>query len=219
VDEGGWVGGEFQLYGGEEELAVGDDVGVAGFVVELIESAAEFEFDDAEEGFEIDGLEEERGEGLGGEAVDVLLDFVERHAGEQNDGEAAAVFLEMAQNLKAIDAGHLEVEEQDIDFAIFEVLQGLGAVADFVNVIARAAEEVAQGHTFNCGVIAQKDSGRRRPDKWGLHILVHDVIIRLLSGSRNAKTAGVDVLGGVPWAVWSLGWQAPGSRWTRFPTA
>ena len=102
----------------------------------MVESAAEFEFDDAQERFEIDRFKEERGEGMRGEAVDVLLDLVEGHARKQDDGEAPAVFLKMAEDFEAVDARHLEIEEKDVDLTVFEVLQGGCAVANFVHVVA-----------------------------------------------------------------------------------
>ena len=107
-----------------------------GLPVELVKSAAEFEFDQAEQRFEIDGFEEERGKRVGGQVVNVVLDLVQGHAGQKDHREATAVFLEMAQDFKAINARHFQVKQDDIDFVVFEVLQRCGAVGDFIHAIA-----------------------------------------------------------------------------------
>ena len=121
---------------GERRSSVADGVGVSGLTIELIQSAAEFEFDQAQERFQIDRLNEQRGQRVGRQIVDVVLDLVQRHARQEDHGQTAAVFLQMAQNMKAINAGHFQVQQNDVDFAVLKMFQRRAAIADLIDAVS-----------------------------------------------------------------------------------
>jgi hypothetical protein len=71
------------------------------------------------------------------------------------------MLLEITEDLETIHSGHLQVEQEQIDLAILEVLDGRLAVAGFVNVIPLAAQIVGQSHAFHGRVIAQQQQRDR----------------------------------------------------------
>jgi hypothetical protein len=123
--------------------------------------ARELEVDHGEELFGVDGFEEERWELGFGEDVHFVLDGVEGHAGEEDDWEGAAVLLHVGEDVEAVTVGHLEVEEDEVHRAVFEVEDGGLTVAGFIDVETIVAEEVGECETFDRGVVAQKNPGPR----------------------------------------------------------
>ena len=124
--------------------------------------AGELEVNDGEELFGVDGLEEEGREFGLGEDVHFVLDGVEGHAGEEDDWEGPAVLLHVGEDVEAVAVGHLQVEENEVDGAVFEVEDCRLAVAGFVDVEIVTTEEVSECEALDGGVVAKKDAGSGR---------------------------------------------------------
>jgi hypothetical protein len=92
------------------------------------------EVDHAEELVGVDRLDEKGRELWRGQIMHFVLDFVQWHAGEEDDGQAAAVLLEVGEDAEAVDFGHVQVEEDEVDLAVFHVQNRGVAVAGFVDL-------------------------------------------------------------------------------------
>jgi hypothetical protein len=123
------------------------------------EFAGEFQFYYLGELVGVDGFEEEGGEFLGGEATDSAADLVGGEAGEEDDGEVVAVLLEVGEDLEAVDAGHLEVEEEEVVGTGLDEEECGGAVGGLVDFVALALEELGEGGAFGGRVVAEEESG------------------------------------------------------------
>jgi hypothetical protein len=109
----------------------------------------------------VDGFEEKRGKFVEGELVHVVLDLVDGHAGEEQDGEGAAVALDVGEDIEAVGVGHLQVQQEGADFGVFEEVDGGGAVAGFVDLVAGLAEEVRQRHALDGGIVTKQNPRTR----------------------------------------------------------
>jgi len=130
-----------------------------------VEISAELELEDLDELIDVDRLEREGRKFLLGEAMNVLLDLIQRHAGKQDDRQASPMLLEIAEHVEPIHGGHVEVEQKPIDLSRLEVFDrgatvaglepsclftlrdewrsmGLGDAADRIGARARLVEEL-----------------------------------------------------------------------------
>jgi len=83
------------------------------------------------------------------QAMDVLLDFIHRHARKQNHRQATPVLLQVPQNMESIHARHLQIQQHDVDLAVFKVLQCGRTIADFIYEISRPPEEMGERHPLH----------------------------------------------------------------------
>ena len=111
--------------------------------------AGQFHGDEIEQLQGIDRLEQKRRKLARREQANPVLDFVDRHAREQNHRESRAGFLQIGQDVKAVLAGHLQIEDQQVDGAMLEKLDGGFGVAAFVDFVALAAKEMGKGKAFD----------------------------------------------------------------------
>src|SRR5437763_17053621 len=84
------------------------------------------------------------GEVGGGEALKTAADLIGREAGEDDNGKVGVVALGVGEDVEAVHAGHLEVEEGEVGGSGLEEEKGGGAVGGFVDGVALAAQDRRQ---------------------------------------------------------------------------
>jgi len=77
--------------------------------------------------------------------VHFALNLIDGHSREENDGQTGTMFVEVIKNGETVEAGHEEVEDQEIDGTMFEMEQGGFTVGGLVHGEGMASEEVGQG--------------------------------------------------------------------------
>ncbi len=90
------------------------------------------------------------------EPMHFMLDLVEGHAGQEDDGEAGAMLLEVGEDAEAVEFGHVEVEEHEVDGQVLETLEGCFAVAGFVDGVPGVSKEVDEREPLDRRVIAHQ---------------------------------------------------------------
>lgn len=128
--------------------------------------AAELHLDDVDELGGIDRLDEQRRQLVFAQFAHLMLDLIGRHTGEQDDGQRLAVFLEVVQHIEAVDVGHLQVEQHEVDLAVLKVLQRGFTVAGFIDVVTGAAEIMGEGKSFDGGIVAEQESRTTHIARW-----------------------------------------------------
>jgi len=84
---------------------------------------------------QVDGFDEERGEFGPGEESNLTLYLIRRESRDQHDRKARAIVLYVRQYVEPVDAGHLQVEQEQVDRAVAKVLDRRAPVVGLVNIV------------------------------------------------------------------------------------
>jgi hypothetical protein len=120
--------------------------------------AGELKLDDLDELRGVNGLDKQGRQYRLVKMAHLLLDLIRRKSREQNDGKRFAMLADVVKNVEAVDIGHFEIEEEEIDLAVLELLESGFAVAGFIDLKTDATQVMRQGEPFDRGVIAQEQS-------------------------------------------------------------
>ena len=71
----------------------------------------------------------------------LVLDPIERHSREQNHRQRSAMLLQVSKHFKAIGAGHVQIEQHEIDRMMFEMSDGRITIGRFFDRKAGIAQQ------------------------------------------------------------------------------
>jgi len=79
------------------------------------------------------------------ETVHLMLDLIQLHARKQYDRQPPPVLLKIFQHLKPIPLRHVQIQQQQIHLALFQIPQNGMTITGLCNVVSILTEKFTKG--------------------------------------------------------------------------
>ena len=85
------------------------------------------------------------------------MDLIGRQAGKQDHREILVGLLNVVQDAKAVGAGHLQIEQQQIGKFLLEKEDGGLAVVRFIHLVAGLTQQMCQCFALDVRIVCEQD--------------------------------------------------------------